>query len=665
MTLLLEGAVAAPQERLFELPMLSAMERHQVADEWTDGVWQGDGTSPLVSRLIAARTARAPEAVAVVQEEQALTYGELARRAAVLARRLHGLDVGPESLVGLAVPRSPEAIVGLLGVLAAGAAYLPLDPDLPAERLSFLLADSRVSALLVTEPRPAGLASFTGPMLRLDVPLVASVEEREPLPEPDPRNLAYVIYTSGSTGRPKGVQVAQASLGQLALAVGSTYSLVPGDRALQFASLSFDNSIEEIFPGLVAGATLVLRTPGMVSSTAQFFAACRDWQVTVLDFPTAFWHTLAADLPADPGALPPAVRLVAMGGERPQPERVLGWLQAVGSHPRLFNTYGPTETTVMTAGSALGTVADPPVTAAAVPLGRPWCGARIRLLDSALQPVPAGVAGELHIGGPPLARGYLGRPDLTAAAFIPSSFGGFGERLYRTGDLARHRADGTLEFVGRVDDQVKIRGFRIEPGEIAAVLTGHPEVREAVVVANEMAGGDWRLIAYVVANGEPEPADSGLRDFLKARLPAYMVPADYVHLPALPLNSSGKVDRAALPAPAGQGTESYAPPQTDTEALLVQIWEDVLHRERIGIDDNLFDLGGHSLLLPQLVARIEKALGLELPLRVLFEAPTVAELAVVVEDAILAQIEALSDEEAMASLGEELEEDRAETVRSS
>jgi len=663
LTSLLDAAMAEPRRSLVELPLLTAAEHDQVAGEWIDGGWPAVGDPTLVCRLIAAQAARTPDAAALVHGEEVVTYGELERRVGLVARRLHGLGVGPESIVGLCIPRRPEMVLGLLGILTAGAAYLPLDPDLPAERLAFLLGDAWVAALLVAEPLPAGLAGFAGPVIRLDGPLVDPEEDREPLPEPELDNLAYIIYTSGSTGRPKGVQVTQGSLARFALAVQTTYGIEPGDRILQFASLSFDNSIEEIFPALVAGATLVLRNAKMMASPAQFFATCRDWQITVLDLPTAYWHTLAAELPHDPGALPAAVRAVAMGGERPLPERVLGWLAAVGPYPRLLNTYGPTEATVMAANGTLGRPGDPPVTATAVPLGRPWGGARIWLLDPGLSPVPQGVAGELHIAGPSLSRGYLGRPDLTAAHFIPCLFGEPGERLYRTGDLALYRADGTLEFVGRVDDQVKIRGFRIEPGEIAAVLSGHPEVREAAVLASEAAAGDWRLIAYVVARREPGPAPGELRDFLKARLPVYMVPADYISLLALPLTTTGKLDRAALPRPeAAHDEDRYAPPQTDTEELLIQIWQEVLQRERIGVDDNLFDLGGHSLLLPQLVARIEKVIQLEIPLRVLFEAPTVAQLAVVVEEAILAQIEGLSDEEAAASLGGELEGEPVETV---
>jgi amino acid adenylation domain-containing protein len=646
---LLAAAVAEPDGRLAEFSLLTPAERHQVAGEWVDGGWQTVGRPPLVRRLIAAQAARNPDSAALEHGGEVLTYGELARRVARVARRLHGLGVGPESIVGICIRRCSEMVVGLLGILAAGAAYLPLDPDLPAERRSFLLADSRGAALLVAEPRPAGLASFAGPVLRLDEPWGDLEWDRAPLPEPNGNNLAYVLYTSGSTGKPKGVQGTQGSLAHFTLAALAAYGIGRSDRILQFASLSFDTSIEEIFPALVAGATVVLRNSTMMSSTAQFFATCGDWGITVLDLPTAYWHTLAADLPGNPGALPEAVRVVIMGGERPLPERVLGWLAAVGPHPRLLNSYGPTEATVAAAGGTLGRPGDPLVTTKVVPLGRPWCGARIWLLDPSLCPVPSGVVGEMHIAGP-LARGYVGRPDLTAAAFIPCPFGGPGERLYRTGDLGRYRTDGTLEFSGRVDNQVKIRGFRIEPEEIAAVLSGQPAVREAVVVASEVASGERRLVAYFVAGREPVPGAGELRDFLKARLPAYMVPSDYVALAAIPLTTSGKLDAAALPRPEEQGESRYAPPQTEVEEMLIQIWEEMLHRERIGVDDNLFDLGGHSLLLPQLLSRIEQTLQLELPLRILFEAPTVAQLAVVVERAVLAQIEGLSDEEAASLL---------------
>jgi amino acid adenylation domain-containing protein len=688
---LLAALAAEPERRLAEASWLTPAERHQAAIEWSAagaGALAANGAPLAVLQLIWSRAESAPAAPAVIQGDEVLTYGELASRARAVARRLRRLGVGPESVVALCCPRRPQMVAALLGILEAGAAYLPLDPALPAERLAFLLADARPAALLAPRQLVA-VAGLTGvPVVRLEEAAAAAAAptgRRGMAGGPDPHQLAYVLYTSGSTGRPKGVQVEHGALAGFTLAALAAYGLRPEDRVLQFASLAFDTSVEEIFPCLAAGAALVLRDDEMMASPTRFLAACGELGITVLDLPTAYWHTLAAELPRERLVCPPSLRLVILGGERALPERVQAWLAATGPSPCLVNTYGPTEATVVATAcrlapppgesaarpSAAGArVALPAATAAAAPIGRPWGDARIWLLDAALQPVPVGVAGELHIAGGGLARGYLGRPDLTAERFVPAPFGAApGTRLYRTGDLARYRADGCLEFLGRVDDQVKIRGFRVEPGEVAALLATHPAVREAAVVAGEDEHGGHRLLAYVApAAAGPETAAGELRDFLKARLPAYMVPSDFVTLAALPLTPTGKLDRAALPAPAAESPEAggYAPPETGVEQVLVEVWQEVLRRERIGINDNLFDLGGHSLLLPRLMARIAEALQLALPLRVLFEAPTVAQLAVVVERELLAQIEGLSDEEAAGLIaGAELAADAAVAVSTS
>jgi amino acid adenylation domain-containing protein len=545
-------------------------------------------------------------------------------------------------------------IIGLFGVLLAGGAYLPLDPALPDERIAFLLADAGAVALLTAERLAGRRLDFSGPVVFLE-------QERKGVRTSTDAggisgagagaradHLAYVLYTSGSTGRPKGVLIDQGSLASFTRSAIEAFALRPGDRMLQFASLAFDTSAEEIYSTLLAGATLVLRTEAMHSSPALFFDTCRDWGITVLDLPTAYWHVLAAEISRSGAAPPQAVRAVIVGGERVLPERVRGWFETVGSYPLLFNTYGPTEATVASTG---GVVSAPAAagTGATVPIGRPMPNTRLSILDASLNPVPIGVAGELHIAGRGLARGYSGRPDLTARSFIPSPFGEPGSRLYRSGDLVRYLPDGVLDFVGRIDDQVKIRGFRVEPGEIATLLTDHPAVREAAVLATTSAAGDWRLTAYFVADGPPEPTPGELRDFLKTRLPAYMVPSDYLALPAMPMTATGKLDRAALPAPDRERDDGYVAPTTVSEELLADIWRALLDRERVSIYDNFFDLGGHSLLAPQLMSRIEEVFQIELPLRLLFEFPTVAQLAVTVEGALLAQIESLDDEDVAAS----------------
>jgi amino acid adenylation domain-containing protein len=596
----------------------------------------------------------------VIAGDRTLTYGDLDRAASAVADGLRHRGAGPETVIGLCIDRSPEMIIALYGILAAGAAYLPLDPALPGERLGLLLGDAGATAVLTRR----GLAS-TLPDLPAALLCLEDLGGGAPLPGGGRAmgegvgvrglSTAYVLYTSGSTGIPKGVAVEHRALAAFVEAALETYGIGPHDRVLQFAALSFDTSAEEIYPCLAAGGTLVLRDEEMLASPARFMDACRAYGITVLDLPTAYWHELAgsADL------LPPGLRLIILGGERALPEPVRAWLAAAPPRTRLLNSYGPTE------GTVVATACDLAETAPAVPIGRPLRGVAVYLLDRSLEPAPAGVPGEICLGGAGLARGYLGRPDLTAERFVPSPFGGPGERLYRTGDLGRWLPGGQIEFVGRADDQVKIRGFRIEPGEVAAALSRHPAVREAAVIARETAretgAGERRLAAYAVpADPAAPPSAAALRAFLKERLPVYMVPADIALLDALPLTRTGKVDRKALLALEGgvlrdgdvRDGGGYAPPATATEELLAEIWQQLLGVERAGIYDDFFDLGGHSLLVPQLIARISETFLVELPLRVLFEAPTIAQMANAIEEILLAQIGELSDEEAASLIGE-------------
>ena len=442
------------------------------------------------------------------------------------------------------------------------------------------------------------------------------------LGSPQPTNTAYVIYTSGSTGRPKGVVVEHRSIAAYAAGAAAAFGLGPADRVLQFASISFDTSGEEIYPTLASGATLVLRPEDMALSIAHFLREVARLRITVLDLPTAYWHELAAGLGRE-GTLPDCVRLVILGGEQALPDRLALWRQKVGPGVRLLNTYGPTEATIvasrcdLTRGSA------------GAPIGRPIPGARAYVLDRGGEPAPAGVPGELYIGGSGLARGYLDRPEITAERFVPDPFAGApGERLYRTGDLVRWRPDGELEFLGRVDHQVKIRGFRVEPGEIEAALRGHPEVHDAAVVLKPGPGGDPRLVAYTVRERTVDaPAD--LKAHLRERLPEFMVPAVFVELPALPLTPSGKVDRRALPEPAAARPEAaaYVAPKSELERSIAAVWRDLLGIDRIGLEDNFFDLGAHSLLLVRAHASLREALGRELTVIDLFRHPSVGALA--------------------------------------
>jgi amino acid adenylation domain-containing protein len=689
---LLAAGVREPERPVDELALLAPEESRQLLADWS-----GAGTAApavpagaTVDRLIAAQAARTPEAVAVESGAAGgapLSYRELLARSSRLARRLARLGVGPEAVVGLAAERSPEVVVGMLAVWLAGGAYLPLDPGYPEERLAWMLADARVGVLLTQKALAARWQALPGaPRLVLldeeealepaaaseaseEAPESTAAPEAPPAPvralsgsPPQPlaplptlkggrgRHLpnaaAYVIYTSGSTGRPKGVVVEHRSLAAYALGAAANYGLGPGGRVLQFASISFDTSAEEIFPALASGATLVLRPPGMIDSPARFVAELGRLGITFLDLPTAYWHELAAALGPEGLTLPATLARVVIGGERALAERLALWRQAAGPVV-LTNSYGPTEATIVAARAELtgGPLAE-------VPLGRPIPGARAYVVDRRLQPAPPGVAGELLIGGVGLARGYLGRPGATAAAFVPDPWGGEpGGRLYRSGDRVRCRPGGVLEYLGRLDQQVKIRGFRVEPGEVESALAGHPELRAAAVVARPEggAGSAPRLVAYAVA-ADPErpPTTSDLHRHLAAKLPEHMLPAAFVLLPELPATPSGKLDRAALPAPEGARprlAREYVPPASPVEEALAAIWAEVLGLERVGVEDNFFELGGHSLLATQVVAKVRERLQVELQLIALFQMPTIEQLAVTVEEIILDKIEELGDEE--------------------
>ncbi len=624
---LLEAAVAAPERPFAELPLLSGGERAQLLAEWND---TAPATAPAgcVHELIAAQASRSPDAIAVELAGAVLTCRELDLWAAGVARGLRRLGVGPESRVGLHLERSLEMVAALLGVLKAGGAYVPVDPALPAARRRALLADAKVAAVVTGAAGLAGLSDLAVPVLAVEG-LAAAGGARESFALP--ASPAYVIYTSGSTGRPKGVVVPHRALANYATAAAAGFQLGPEDRVLQFASLSFDASAEEIFPCLLAGATLVLRPEGMLDSIPGFLAACGDLQLTVLDLPTAFWREVVKALDGGDLQLPSTVRLVIIGGEQALAGDLALWRRSVGGRVRLGNTYGPTEATVVATSSELSQ--GPARAPHLVPIGRPVPGARVHVLDGRLDPVPIGVPGELCIGGAGVARGYLDRPDATAERFVPDPFAAgreAGARLYRTGDLARRLADGEIEFLGRADHQVKIRGFRIELGEVEAALRGMPEVSEAAVAAIEESPGEKRLVAFVAAPGGPDAA-AGLRERLRRLLPEPMVPSVFVILPSLPLTAGGKVDRRALaqlrPAAGDGGSAVGLPPRTPLEELLAGVWAEVLGREGVGVDESFFDLGGHSLLATQVVSRVREALGIELSLRTLFEAPTVASLA--------------------------------------
>ncbi|MFP3939611.1 MAG: amino acid adenylation domain-containing protein [Thermoanaerobaculia bacterium] len=644
--ILIRAAVEDPERSVRNLPVLTQPERHQAIREWDAPFGRPGVDAETVLDRIEAWGRRRPDAVAVVAGSRTLTYGALLARARALAGRLaRAVPAGPETTVAVRLERSPELIEALLGILRTGSAYLPLDDAAPPDRLDGILADARATGLVSRDREGSPL----GGGLRAARRAAGTPEAGGPNGGPVPEALAYVVYTSGTTGVPKGVGVSHRALLGFLRSAAERYALGPGDRVLQFSSVAFDASVEEIFGALASGATLVLRDEATLTSAARFFADCARWRITVADLPTAWWHELAAEA-ARGRAVPEALRLVIIGGEAAQPGAVADWASA-GPVATLVNTYGPTEATVVTTAAELEAPGE-----RRVPIGRPLAGAAVHVTDQGLRPAVPGTAGELVIGGAGLARGYLGRPGLTAEHFVPDPWSGApGARLYRSGDLVRHRSDGVLEFLARIDHQVKVRGHRVEPDGVAAVVAERPDVRNAAVVPWKGADGSLRLVAYVVPEGAAPPSANDLRSALRSRLPAYMVPAELVTLDELPLTPTGKVDRDALPEPGGgeRAAETYVPPETPTEQALAEIWRELLEVERVGVHDDFFELGGHSLLAPQLVARIEEDLALELPLAVLFQASTLGELAAAVEELLIEELEGLSDEEAEALLDEE------------
>ncbi|MEG4815829.1 amino acid adenylation domain-containing protein [Microcoleus sp. K5-D4] len=649
---LLEGIVANPSARLSDLPLLAETERQQLVFEWNN---TGVNYSPneCVHRLFEAQAAKTPDAVAVRFECQSLTYQELNNRANQLAHYLHYCGVKPDAIVGVYLERSLDAIVGILGVLKAGGAYLPLDPNYSKERLNFMLEDAGVRVLLTQAQLAADLLvpNISAICLDADWQRIAQQNQSNPDSAVSPENLAYIIYTSGSTGKPKGVMVQHASLANYTQAASVEYGIEPGDRILQFASLSFDASAEEIYPCLTRGATLVLRGNSMLDSISSFLQKCREWQITVLDLPTAYWRELTARLSIENAEFPPSVRLTIIGGETALSTSLNQWQKCLSEKVRLVNTYGPTETTIVatwcdSSSSSSSSLPSAPSAPSAVknsaktlPIGRPIPNARTYVLDANLQLVPIGVPGELYIGGAGVARGYINRSELNREKFIPDIFSNVqGDRLYKTGDLVRYLPDGNLEFLDRTDRQVKIRGFRIELGEIESALSHYPDVQEAVLLAREEDSGEKRLVAYLVLNSGLSIGNSALiknlRSFLREQLPDYMVPASFMFLEAMPLTPNGKVDFKALPAPETNKSDAdFIAPETLEEQLLAEIWAEVLGLKQVGINDNFFELGGHSLLATQLIAKVRDRFQVELSLRCLFQSPTVASLAVAIAQA--------------------------------
>jgi amino acid adenylation domain-containing protein len=637
---LLEAFVADPEQRLEQLPWLTSHERRQLLNEFNETT-AAAASDACIHELFEAQAGRTPGAVAVVDESGRLTYAELNARANQLARHLRTLGVVPEDRVGLCVKRSAEMVVGLLGILKAGGVYVPLDPAYPRERLEFMLEDA-AATVLVTESRVEKL-SLSGrgvQVVYLDAGEVAHERAEDSARAASPANLAYVIYTSGSTGTPKGVAVTHEAATSHFRAIQEVFALSADDRCLQFASQSFDVSLEQILAPLLAGARIVLRGDE-VWGVSDLAACLRAERLTVVNFPPAFWQQLTQEAMADTDfGDPHNLRLAIVGGDLMLAETARRWMSTPLSEARLLNAYGPTEATI-TATTFEATTHAVAAATNALPIGRAVGARSIYILDGAGEPVPLGVWGELHIGGGLLARGYLNRPELTAERFVPDSFSGAaGGRLYKTGDVARYLPDGTVEFSGRADQQVKIRGFRIELGEIEAALGRHPSVSEAVVLAEDAASGDKQIVAYVVSSRGTEPTNDKWREFLKEWLPDHMIPAAFVNLEALPLTPNGKVDRRALAdleAAKPQATEDLEEGlRTETEEAIANVWAEVLDLEQVGVNDNFFELGGHSLLATQVVSRLRKKFKVDLPFRTLFEEPTVRAVAHRIEESLKA-----------------------------
>jgi amino acid adenylation domain-containing protein len=600
----------------------------------------------LIAEGVSSQATATPDAVALTCGTRVLSYRELDERASALADVLRALGIGADVVVGLCAPRALEMVVGALGILKAGGAYLPLDPTYPPARLAFMLADGRVPVVVIGRGVMDQVPSGSHQKVVLDD--LGRVVDCPPLSRAAPakvaataNSLAYVIYTSGSTGQPKGVEITHQSLLNLVHWHQHTFGVTSADRASQVASVGFDAAVWEIWPYLAVGASLHMADDETVSNRESL----RDWlvaqRITISFIPTPMAEHLLT-LPWPSGTV---LRTMLIGGD------TLHRYPPVGLPFLLVNNYGPTECTVV---ATSGPVYSNELTHQLPPIGSPVANTQVYILDESGKQVPMGTAGELHIGGMGVARGYRNRPDLTGERFIPNPFGANpGERLFKTGDVARFLADGQIAFLGRRDEQVKVRGFRVELNEVTATLNEHPDIQQSVVLAREAAPGDTRLIAYFVAVPRSQPTLGELRNFLEARLPDFMVPATFVRLEKLPLTANGKVDRKSLPAADETNIlrdSSYTAPRTDIEKTIAGILERLLELEHVDVEENFFALGGHSLMGAQLVARLRDTFGIEMPLRVIFEAPSVAELSSEIDRLLVAKVKAMSEKEVQSLL---------------
>ena len=595
---------------------------------------QMDSQRWCVPKAVAAKATKWPDAVALTSGSQVLTYQDMDCQANRVANYLCSLGAGPDVLIGVCLPRSAEMVIAALGIMKSGAAYLPMDPAYPPDRLAFMLRDAQVPAIITNACLAARLPATNCTIVDIGGSEIDTRPEYAPRIEILPEDLSYVIYTSGSTGKPKGVEITHGALANLIFWHQQAFAVTPGDRASHLAGLGFDASVWELWPYLAAGASVHLAD----EATRVSDRLLRDWmlarKITIGFVPAPLAERmLALDWPSHT-----PLRILLTGGD------TLHRYPPAGLPFTLVNNYGPTECTVVASScpvqpDALAT--DRP------PIGRPINNTRIYLLDERLEPVTAGEPGEIYIAGAGLARGYHDLPSLTAEKFIPDPFSSEpATRLYRTGDLGSLLPDGQIAFLGRIDDQIKIRGFRVEPEEIVSVLNRHRDVRESVVMACEDSSGDKRLVAYVVLAWDSEATHTALRDFLAEQLPEYMLPAAFVRLDAFPVTPHGKIDRASLPEPTAEntlGNGSVQTPDSEIEQRLTGILAALLHIEQVSVDENFFQMGGHSLLGAQVIAHVRDAFGVELSLRSLFDHPTAREMSAEIERLILAKLVAVPE----------------------
>lgn len=618
--ILLSAAIAAPDQKISELPLLSETERRQMLVEWN--ATAEAYPEMTLHQLVEEQVDRSPDAVAVVSKNASITYRELDRRANKIAHSFQAMGIGPDAVIAVCLDRSIDMVTASLGILKSGAGYLPVDVSYPADRIAYMLQDACVSAVIAAPNTAASVPDGPAPLVVLDSESFEQQRVERPQAHASPDNVAYVIYTSGSTGKPKGVVIEHRAVVNYLMWIRNRWPMGVGDAVLQCASPGFDMSVWEVWNALATGARLVIANARGYGDPGYLARCINDYQVTHALFVPSVLELLGQH---PDFARCTSLRCLFAGGEALKHSLV----QLIRSRRdvEIVNMYGPTETTFnatfwVTGGSE-------PTLESMEPIGRPIANDRVYILDSALNPVPIGVPGELHIGGASVGRGYLRRPELTAERFIPDPFVP-GGRAYKTGDICRFRADGVIEYLGRNDRQVKMRGFRIELGEIEAGLCEHSSIRQAAVIAREDAPGDVRLTAYLVTAAGDNPADADLRRFLRDRLPDYMIPAAFVVVPSLPLTSSGKLDMKALPVPDALRPSSaiqYEAPRSEIESAIAAMWKEVLRVDQVGVHDNFFDLGGHSLLLIKVQGRIEQHLNRNLEIVDLFRYPTIETLA--------------------------------------